>query len=468
MTEGGLTRRALVRLGLAGAMAAGLPGCRSPAAEPSPEDLDFRPGQPLPWRNWADNQACRPLERLAPHSEAELVDRLAAGTGPLRPVGAGHSFSALVPTEGTLLSCDFLNGLVSVDAEARQAEVWAGTRLHALGPLLQAHGQALPNQPDIDYQALGGAVATSTHGTGIEFGSLSAYVTGLTIATPGGELLECSAQRSPELFQAARCSLGALGVVTRLRLQNRDSFRLIETLRGELLEDVLDDIERRRRTHRHFEFHALPRSEQALVVETREATAEDEAHGSETAGAVYLLRNLYGWVGWIPAAGDWLYDRLLRSAADDVAAARVGPSFQVLAHPRIARFREMEYTVPAEAGPACLREILRTIRKRDIPVVFPIEYRYVAADDIWLSMFHERDGCTISIHQYADRDYRAYFEAVEPIFWKYEGRPHWGKLHSLDGHRLQSLYPHWQDFAEVREALDPEGRLLNPHLRYVL
>ena len=140
----------------------------------------------------------------------------------------------------------------------------------------------------------------------------------------------------------------------------------------------------------------------------------------------------------------------------------------VVTNTRVVRFCEMEYTGPAEAGPACLREVLATIRDRAIPVVFPIEYRYVKADDVWLSMFHDREGCSISIHQFADEDYRPYFDEIEPIFWKYEGRPHWGKLHSLDATRLAALYPRWQDFAEVRQSLDPAGRLLNEHLRTVL
>jgi FAD/FMN-containing dehydrogenase len=57
---------------------------------------------------------------------------------------------------------------------------------------------------------------------------------------------------------------------------------------------------------------------------------------------------------------------------------------------------------------------------------------------------------------------------LEPIFWKYDGRPHWGKLHSLDAPRLAPLYPRWRDFCEVRRSLDPEGRLLNAHLRSLL
>jgi FAD-linked oxidoreductase len=422
----------------------------------------------LPWRNWAGNQACRPAARAAPATEPELLSLLATGEGALRPVGSGHSFSALVPSDGTLVASDLMSGILATDAERLQAEVWAGTRLHQLGPMLQAHDQALPNLPDMAYPTLGGALATSTHGTGPRFGSLSSMVERLVIATPSGELLECSRERNSEVFHAARCSLGALGIVTRVRLQNQRAFRLVETARFEPLEAVLEDVEQRRDRHRHFELFAFPHASLAQVIETDEDDGSAEPLGQEDPRAVYELRDVYRLVGGIPGLGRILYDGALRLVSGSAETRRVGPSFAVLTHERIARFREMEYTVPAEAGPACLREVLATIRERALPVVFPIEYRYVRGDDVWLSMFHGRDGCTISIHQYADEDHRPYFAEIEPIFWKYEGRPHWGKLHSLDAMRLRERYPRWRDFAEVRRALDPSGRLLNAHLRTVL
>ena len=59
-------------------------------------------------------------------------------------------------------------------------------------------------------------------------------------------------------------------------------------------------------------------------------------------------------------------------------------------------------------------------------------------------------------------------DAIEPIFWRYGGRPHWGKWHSLDAARLKDRYAHWDDFAKVRDRLDPKGKMLNAHLSTVL
>jgi FAD/FMN-containing dehydrogenase len=99
---------------------------------------------------------------------------------------------------------------------------------------------------------------------------------------------------------------------------------------------------------------------------------------------------------------------------------------------------------------------------------FPIEYRHVKQDDIWLSMFQGQTGASISVHQFADWDYKTVFAHIEPIFLKYGGRPHWGKIHTLGYKQLSALYPkHWQDFNEMRQQLDPQGKMLNDHLKQV-
>jgi FAD/FMN-containing dehydrogenase len=82
-------------------------------------------------------------------------------------------------------------------------------------------------------------------------------------------------------------------------------------------------------------------------------------------------------------------------------------------------------------------------------------------------MFSQQDGCSISIHQFADEDFVEYFAQIEPILRKYNGRPHWGKLHTLGPQELSDLYPHWQDFLAMRESIDPNQQLVNSHLAQI-
>ena len=79
----------------------------------------------------------------------------------------------------------------------------------------------------------------------------------------------------------------------------------------------------------------------------------------------------------------------------------------------------------------------------------------------------EEDHAASSIHRVATEDYRQYCNLIEPIVWKYGGHPHWGKIHSLGTEQLAGLYPRFDEFNAIRKALDPQGRLLNAHLRKV-
>ena len=189
--------------------------------------------------------------------------------------------------------------------------------------------------------------------------------------------------------------------------------------------------------------------------------------GEDDPYAVLSLQKLFDALTWIPSAGSTMYEKIVSSLlATSGETVRTGLSHKVLAHPRLVRFKEMEYTVPADAGIDCLRKVLQRIKDKSLPVCFPLEFRYVKSDDSYLSMFEGMDGCSISVHQMGDREYKNLFAEIEPIFWEFDGRPHLGKIHTLDGNSLSKLYSrHWKDFQEIRLTLDPDSKLMNPHLQ---
>ena len=132
---------------------------------------------------------------------------------------------------------------------------------------------------------------------------------------------------------------------------------------------------------------------------------------------------------------------------------------------RLVRFQEMEYNIPAEHMQTVMREIQECIEREKFAVHFPIECRFVQADDIWLSPAYQRPSAYIAVHMYRGMPYRSYFAAIEEIFKRYQGRPHWGKIHTRTAAELAELYPHWQDFQRIRTQLDPQGIFLNSYLR---
>jgi len=420
--------------------------------------------QSASWSNWSGGQTCQPAGRYDIGSEQQLTSLLRNTLGPIRPVGSGHSFSALVPTDGHLVVIDQLSGILDSDAQTKQVTLGAGSRLGDLGAQLEAIGQGMINLPDIDRQTVAGAIATGTHGTGVTLQALSSFITSLRLITPNGNVMDIDSS-DEDLLHAARVNVGALGIVTQVTMQNRESYKLKKREWAAPTEDILANFDELAASHRHFEIFPLVYSDYSLVLsidETDEPIGQSEVE-EEPSDDASIAESLGLSDNPTPA------ERLRLSNA---TASRIQPteavdvSHKILSNLRNSRFNEMEYSVPAEVGAECLREILKTIYDEAIDVQFVLEYRYVGADDDWLSMsYGDHPHATISIHRTASADYRPYFNRIEPIFWKYGGRPHWGKVHNLTHVELTELYPRFKDFMELRRELDPQGRMLNPHLR---
>ena len=99
---------------------------------------------------------------------------------------------------------------------------------------------------------------------------------------------------------------------------------------------------------------------------------------------------------------------------------------------------------------------------------FPIEVRFLGADDIPLSTACGRDSAYVACHAYPGTPYDAYFTDVEAIMWAHDGRPHWGKLHRRGADDLRGRYEGLDEFVALRDELDPDGRFANGYLDRVL
>ncbi len=121
--------------------------------------------------------------------------------------------------------------------------------------------------------------------------------------------------------------------------------------------------------------------------------------------------------------------------------------------------------MPAEHGPGVLRRDPRLYNARYPDMQWPVEYRTLAGDDVWLSPANGRATVTISVHEDATRPYDRLFADCEAVFVEHGGRPHWGKIHPRRAADLAPEYEHWDHFWRLRAELDPDGRFLNPYLR---
>lgn len=423
------------------------------------------------WTNWSGWVRAKPRDSFKPKSESEIVAAVRDGTAPVRVVGSGHSFTALGQTSGSLISLDDHQGVVGVSGKDLTATVRAGSKIHALGRPLFDAGVGLKNQGDIDRQAIAGAVGTGTHGTGPTLGSLSAEVKSFRLVAADGQVLDCSPTSNADVWEAGRVSFGSLGVMSEITLGVRKAYKLRE--RNWLMPagDCWRDLAKLRDGHRHFEFFWFPYAGEVVaksLVDTDEGVAaplsseEMLARGERMTADQRTFKYGCEVARVVPRLSARLQRLFTKGAMGTSSRARW--SHEIFPSPRNIKFNEMEYAVPAANGADCIREIAEVIRARKIAGVYPLEFRFVKADDIWLSPFYRRDAVTISVHQYHRQSYDELFGAAEGIFRRYGGRPHWGKLHTLKAADFEKLYPRFGDFCALRARLDPQGKFLNTHL----
>ena len=423
------------------------------------------------WSNWSGDVVCKPHAVITPRDEVELAVAVRKAEGCVRVPGTGHSFTPLNATDGTLIDLSAFTGLQGFDPGRQVATIAAATPLWGIGSLLHPVGSGLKNMGDIDRQTLGSVVGTGTHGTGHTLGSFSADVASFRLLLANGQVIHCSPDENAEIFAAGRTSMGMLGVMTEIDMKVRPAYKLVEKHFLHPIDELFEQLDGLVKANRHFEFFWFPYAEVAVCKSLNETDANApvrhsantlRARGERTSTDDIAFAAFNEFLPYVPALlkpAHKLFSSLMPGKE------RVRWSHEIFPSPRTIRFNEMEYAVSYEKGPEVLREIVDTIRKRQIFTGFPIEYRTVAADDVWLSPFNGRDCATIAVHQYYKVDTTELFEACEAVFRRHDGRPHWGKRHTLSAAKVAELYPQYEAFRALRRKLDPKGKFLNGYLR---
>ena len=429
----------------------------------------------MTWRNWAGTVTAEPARWYWPRTVeaiAAAVKEAASAGLTVRALGSGHSFTPAGVTSGAALDLSGWTGIVSADTQTGLVTVRSGTTIRALNAALDTLGLALPNLGDIDAQTISGAISTGTHGTGARLGGIATAVAALEIVLADGSVVSCSPRERPELFAAATIGVGALGVISTMTLACVPAFTLTADERPLPLAEVTARFAEFAADNDHFEFYWFPYGRNALVKRNNRVKDQGsppalpawrrywEYEVMENAAFGTLCRAGRAMPGLIKPLNQLAAATLSKRSYSDT-------SHRVFVTSRRVRFVESEYAVPRDSVLDVLAELRARVPRLAHPVMFPVEVRVAAADDIWLSTAYGRDSAYIAIHQYVGLPYRDYFGLFESIAATVGGRPHWGKMHTLDASRLGALYPRFADFHRVRDETDPERRFANPYLEQV-
>jgi len=412
----------------------------------------------MAWSNWSGSVTASG-EVARPRSEDELA-ALVRSANRLRVTGAGHSFMPLCESGELIVSLDDMAGAIHVAADRRTARIPAGWSIRRLTAALWEEGLALANQGDVNPQSLAGAMATGTHGTGVDLGSLSTFARGFRLVGADGEAHWCDAATNADLFQAQRLSLGLFGVATEIEVAVVPAFCLSERIEKRRWAEIRESYDELAQQHRHIEFWFFPHSDH-VILKTLDPCDPCDPPPSTTDMEEATFRRILDISARLPFLTPFLQRLMMRT---NISGRRRGPAHAIFPSDRTIRFEEMEYEMPRAVGLEALDEVVGWIRKKRLPVTFPFEYRTVAADDIWMSPMNAGPVAAISMHQYSKMPWRNLFADAEAIFRGAGGRPHWAKRHTLSRADVAALYPMAGRYTAVRRGADPTGKFLNPHL----
>lgn len=431
----------------------------------------------MEFRNWSGVHVCSPTAIREPRDEAEVAELIASAAARgerVKVVGARHSWSDAMCTDGLLLRLDRMQRLLDVDLAAKQVTVEAGLRLHRLNRELWEHGLALPVLGSVAEQSVAGAISTGTHGSGVDYGCIASAVVALRLITANGEALDID---GGELLSAARVSLGALGVITQVTLQCEPAFYLHERIEMLDFDDALARMDSLACARQHVKLWWLPHTH-SVRVSSLERTDQRprpvgflrrtvEGVASRLVGRaidvqqevdVLLNRSVFPRALALSARQPWVTPAINHAvAASFRPGERVGRSYEVFGLTMPPIHREMEYGIPRADAAEALEATRALIERERLRVDFITEVRFVAADDIMLSGAYGRDSCQLGAY-IGDTSSRArYFAGFEALCLALGGRPHWGKEFSATPAQLAAAFPSYQLFAALRRELDPEG-----------
>lgn len=408
--------------------------------------------------NWAGNYEYFAKGLDQPRSLEEL-QQVIRSRPKLKALGARHSFNSIADTHGDQISLAAFDNM-SLDREAKTVTVGAGVTYGRLAPYLDTHGFALHNLASLPHISVVGACATATHGSGSKNGNLTTAVSAFELVTADGQVRRFSKHENEAQFRLAAVGLGALGVITNITLNVEPTFAVRQFVYENLpFSELEHNLEKIFSAAYSVSLFTDWQNERATQVWLKSRTDRDASthFAQDFYGAKLASRKLH------PLAGHSAENCTEQGGVPGPWHERL-PHFRMNFTPSSGDELQSEYFVPREKGYQAIRAIER-LRNRITPHLFISEFRTIAADELPMSPCCQQPSMTIHFTWKPEwAAVKQILPAIEAELLPLGGRPHWGKLFTVEPARLQSAYSSLPAFRDLAHELDPSGKFRNPFL----
>jgi xylitol oxidase len=423
-----------------GAMLSGLSSCG-----PEKEHL----------KNWSGNLEYGTDQVYYPKTVEEVQD-VVKKLSKLRGLGSRHSFNKIADSVDNLVSFSNLNKVVSLDKVNHTVTVEAGMKYGEVCQYLDENGYALHNLASLPHISIAGSIATATHGSGVKNGNLSTGVSAIEFINGKGEVVSLS-KKDGDAFYGAVVGLGSLGLVTKVTLDLLPTFKMQQLVYRNL---PMEQLEKN--------FMAIMSSGYSVSlftdwqnknvsevwIKSRVEEGSATSLAPEFFGAKLATKNLHP-----------IEDQPAENCTDQLGVP--GPWYERMPHfkmgftPSAGKELQSEYFVPIEHAYEAMMAVEK-LKSEIAPHIFISEIRTIDADDLWMSPCYKKP--CVALHTTWKQNWDAVINLlpkIEEQLEPFNPRPHWAKLFTLKPSVLQSRIERLNDFKQLLNQHDPEGKFRN-------
>ncbi|HEY1871885.1 MAG TPA: D-arabinono-1,4-lactone oxidase, partial [Chitinophagaceae bacterium] len=303
------------------------------------------------------------------------------------------------------------------------------------------------------------ACATGTHGSGINNGNLSTFVSAIEFVNAAGDVITLSKKKDGDKFYGAVVHLGAIGIVTKVMLDIIPTFKMKQVVYLNMpmseLKNNFNDLESMGYSVSLFTDWKNKNINEVWIksrVDDSATTAVPELYGAKPADknmhpiATESAENVTDQMG-IP--GPW-YERM--------------PHFKMGFKPSAGKELQAEYFVPIDHAYDAIMAVEK-LNEKISPHLFITEIRTIHADELWMSPCYKQTSVTIHFTWKQETEaVMNLLPLIEEQLSPFNAKPHWAKLFTLSPKVLQLHYEKLADFKQLVAEYDPKGKFRNEFL----
>ncbi|MGH9621043.1 MAG: FAD-binding oxidoreductase [Bryobacteraceae bacterium] len=247
--------------------------------------------------NWFGDLTSRPSAIAEAHSLQDIVAVLkdpGKYPSPIRAVGSNHSTTPCgVVNGGTIIKMK-MNRILNIGSDSLTVE--AGAILIDLAKQLEARGLQFYVNTEIGNLSAGSAACAGTKDSSMpgEYGQVGSYITGVKMVLPGGDLLEVTEDKNPELMQQIRSSYGTFSIIYEVTYRVRPLIPLAVHHKTYSLEEFVAELPNLKTLGYSMMFYIFPFDDK-ITVEFRRYNPNATGEPNRTAWA--LRNHIWGTSG---------------------------------------------------------------------------------------------------------------------------------------------------------------------------